>query len=150
MDSGAIQSAMEANGYDTWSLNGGGGGGATFMMAAQSSEWFAPDGNYTGGLVQQRNQLELFDSHYLTHGTNLDNTTLLANGSQDFEFTVVNFGDSTLTGVLALQLDVHSNVGVSAEHFSTIPTIPEPSTYALMGLGLVGIAAVARRRRHVS
>ena len=66
---------------------------------------------------------------------------------QDFEFTVVNFGDSTLTGVLALQLDVHSNVGVSAEHFSTIPTIPEPSTYALMGLGLVGIGFAARRRR---
>jgi hypothetical protein len=27
------------------------------------------------------------------------------------------------------------------------PGIPEPSTYALMGLGLAGIAAVARRRR---
>jgi hypothetical protein len=70
--------------------------------------------------------------------------------SQDFEFTVVNFGDSTLTGVVALQLTVSSDVGVSAERFSTIPTIPEPSTYALMGLGLVGIAAVARRRRHTA
>nr|WP_306563637.1 PEP-CTERM sorting domain-containing protein [Aquabacterium sp.] len=28
--------------------------------------------------------------------------------------------------------------------------MPEPSTYALMGLGLVGIAAVARRRRHTA
>jgi hypothetical protein len=27
------------------------------------------------------------------------------------------------------------------------PTIPEPSTYALMGLGLVGISLVARRRQ---
>jgi hypothetical protein len=28
----------------------------------------------------------------------------------------------------------------------TTPAVPEPSTYALMGLGLAGIAAVARRR----
>lgn len=37
---------------------------------------------------------------------------------------------------------------ITATKASTPPTppIPEPSTYALMGLGLVGIAAVARRR----
>jgi hypothetical protein len=29
----------------------------------------------------------------------------------------------------------------------TVPAIPEPSTYALMGLGLVGMALVSRRRR---
>ena len=28
-----------------------------------------------------------------------------------------------------------------------IPAIPEPSTYALMALGLAGMAAVARRRK---
>jgi hypothetical protein len=27
-----------------------------------------------------------------------------------------------------------------------VSDLPEPSTYALMGLGLVGLAAVARRR----
>lgn len=30
---------------------------------------------------------------------------------------------------------------------ATVPSVPEPGTYALMGLGLVGIAAVARRRQ---
>ena len=31
-----------------------------------------------------------------------------------------------------------------------IPAIPEPSTYALMGLGLVGIMGVTRRRRRAA
>jgi len=156
LDSGAIQSAMEANGYDTWSLTGGSGGGATFMMAAQSSEWFDAEGNYTGGSLLQANQLELFDSRSMEHGAGLDNTMLLLDGAQDFEFTVVNFGDSNLTGLIALQLTVGSDLFLYAQRFSEItppidiPAIPEPSTYALMGLGLVGIAAVARRRRHVS
>ena len=151
LDSGAIQSAMEANGYDTWSLNGGGGGGATFMMAAQSSEWFDAEGNYTGGSLLQANQLELFDSRSMEHGAGLDNTMLLLDGAQAFEFTVVNFGDSDLTGLIALQLTVGSDVSLYAQRFSGItPAIPEPSTYALMGLGLVGIAAVARRRRHTA
>jgi len=134
----------------------GGGGGATFMMAAQSSEWFDAEGNYTGGSLLQANQLELFDSRSMEHGAGLDNTMLLLDGAQDFEFTVVNFGDSNLTGLIALQLTVGSDLSLYAQRFSEItppidiPAIPEPSTYALMGLGLVGIATVARRRRHTA
>lgn len=39
-----------------------------------------------------------------------------------------------------------SKISVLATPNSVTPTIPEPSTYALMGLGLVGIGLVARRR----
>jgi hypothetical protein len=147
-DSSAVQNEIEANGYDNWSLNGDNHSSGSFVMAAKANELFDIDGNFEGFELQQGNNVRLYVSHWSWHGSSEDNTMLNQSQSQDFEFTVVNFGDSTLTGVLALQLDVHSNVGVSAEHFSTIPTIPEPSTYALMGLGLVGIAAVARRRRH--
>ncbi|WP_290874164.1 PEP-CTERM sorting domain-containing protein [Aquabacterium sp.] len=44
----------------------------------------------------------------------------------------VNFG--------TLKVDVTAAASVT-------PSVPEPGTYALMGLGLVGIAAVARRRQ---
>ncbi|MDD2977948.1 PEP-CTERM sorting domain-containing protein [Aquabacterium sp.] len=150
VDSSAVQNEMEANGYDTWSLTGGGDSSGSFVMAAKANELFDIYGNLEGFEWQQGNNVQLYVSRWSWHGSSEDNTMLNQSESQDFEFTVVNFGDSTLTGVLALQLDVYSNVGVSAEHFSTIPTIPEPSTYALMGLGLVGIAAVARRRRHTA
>lgn len=45
------------------------------------------------------------------------------------------------TGLLGLNTSVHF-IGALA----STPAIPEPATYALMGLGLVGVAAVARRR----
>jgi hypothetical protein len=150
VDSSAVQNEMEANGYDTWYLEGSGRSSGSFVMAAKANELFDIDGNYTGSALQQGNNVDLDGARWFWYGSNEDNTMLNQSESHDFEFTVVNFGDSTLTGVVALQLTANSDVSVSAERFSTIPTIPEPSTYALMGLGLVGIAAVARRRRHTA
>jgi hypothetical protein len=54
-------------------------------------------------------------------------------------------GKSALAGVSDWgRLD--SSLQISFGAMAPVSTLPEPSTYALMGLGLVGLAAVARRR----
>lgn len=57
--------------------------------------------------------------------------------------------------------DLNTKLGTLSSQFAWLPSavtnvvvytkataaVPEPSTYALMGLGLVGIAAISRRRQ---
>lgn len=55
------------------------------------------------------------------------------------------------TGVNALRAvtdygSVSSTLKFSARELNVTPAVPEPSTYAMMGLGLVGLAFAARRR----
>ena len=51
-------------------------------------------------------------------------------------------------GTMSLQVGVASTpVFPASSPLPSIPAIPEPSTYALMGLGLVGIGFAARRRQ---
>ncbi len=64
----------------------------------------------------------------------------------DFQALIVDLGlDPSVLPLNTLLKDVtFQNYGFAA------PAIPEPSTYALMGLGLVGISLVARRRRQAA
>ena len=81
----------------------------------------------------------------------IDNFTLnagfytLVGGSHSLSEDEARTGAADLTYDGDVTLRVESVNGVASA--ATASTVPEPSTYALMGSGLLGIAAAARRRR---
>lgn len=65
-----------------------------------------------------------------------------------FQVTLVNTGDTEATYKMQASLGAYSNTQVYAWNYGPqVPSIPEPSTYALMLLGLGGLAAAVRRQQ---
>lgn len=69
----------------------------------------------------------------------------------DFSIWYANLG--SLDKAVRLDMSVHAGASVNgaldlSSNVVTPPTIPEPSTYALMGLGLVGIGLARRKAAH--
>lgn len=150
-DNSALQSELEANGYEDVSLHQTLNADASFMMAALSNLDVGSGWPNEGYDVQQGNYFhrrifEEVSQNSLEGFAALDRTA-----SNDFEFTISNFGGANMRGVLALTMYADNRLylkGLSPN--IDIPAIPEPSTYALMGLGLVGIMGVTRRRRRAA
>ena len=158
-DVSGVEAAVNALGYEAPYSSGYAGANASFVLASGVQDVLDSQGNYLGFMIQQGNQLDL----NLGRDIFADSGTMLDSQSQDFEFTVTNFGSDAMNGVFALNLGVSSYLSVSASPINPyippvidtpdggdIAPIPEPSTYAMMGLGLVGIAAATRRRRHTA
>jgi len=72
-------------------------------------------------------------------------TGTLAAGDHTLWFEVGDVNDHALDSA-AFITNLHAATGTDGGP-TTVPSIPEPSTYAMMALGLAGLAAVARRRR---
>ena len=148
-DNSALQSELEIKGYEGVSLLQNFDTKVFFAMAALDRESSDPIGY--GYDVKQGNYFyrEAFDDmsqDSLDGFAAVDRTT-----SNDFEFTIVNFGSTDMSGVVLLNMSVDSSLELSGYRPNiAIPAIPEPSTYALMGLGLVGIMGVTRRRRRAA
>jgi PEP-CTERM motif len=49
-------------------------------------------------------------------------------------------------GTVAMKIESTKRTAVSTKAFTAANLVPEPSTYALMGLGLAGVAFAARRK----
>ena len=95
-------------------------------------------------------------------GLYIDTTDLILNRSSVKDFSLVAFNNSSLSTDVTLDIAMNSTAAqvINGAKSTTVvsanpdwvpepptPTIPEPSTYALMGLGLVGLSLVARRQR---
>jgi|GEM_PF-1648044 len=87
-----------------------------------------------------------------TLGSNSLDSVTSSTTARDLNYTLSNF---------TMAADLNNKLGTLAPRFSWLPSavtnvvvftkptaaVPEPGTYALMGLGLVGIAAISRRRQ---
>jgi hypothetical protein len=72
-------------------------------------------------------------------------TYTLVGGSHHLDETEARTGEADLSYAGDFTLRVTSEQGVATALASS--TVPEPGTWALMGTGLLGVAAAARRRR---
>lgn len=75
-------------------------------------------------------------------GSLAQNTPVADSRIKSFSMTVTNTSDVSTWLVVSTESSLSLNF-----HVQAAGNVPEPSTWALMGLGLVGISAVARRRQ---
>lgn len=129
--------------------------GVSLYVMGNLMLWQAPEG---GTLAQsaQANEAnrQIFEAsselHYDPLTSAVSNTSV--DGTQSFSLSVSNSSASGQWVILMgdLMVDVSLTPAVIVDPIGGGSVIPEPGTWALMGLGLVGISAVARCRQRAS
>ncbi|MGC4061867.1 MAG: PEP-CTERM sorting domain-containing protein [Aquabacterium sp.] len=145
LDGQAIASQLDPK-YSTWSVTALGSPNVEVGLQ-YGTEFRDANGGIQGG-VYAGGDAALSPPVYSVAGS--DNTSFQSNqASHDFMFSIANVGDGSEAGTVAMSISTgltYTVSGFGIDPNGVIAGIPEPGTWMLMGLGLVGIA-LARRQR---
>jgi hypothetical protein len=110
-------------------------GGYVFF---QVSRYLPKDGQTSWLTLEEAQNVLETDTAYLDFA--LPDDVLSASDQRAFSLRFTNTSSESVKGLV----DMYVSLGAGA---AGLAPIPEPSTHALMGLGLVGLAAASRRRQ---